>query len=183
MRSHDSPSSRCHRDPHLVPRDRILRVRHPQRSCRCFPRQVSQPGCYEASRDRDSLHRFGYSGDRTSRRGTDGNPRLRPRHAVVKDGVIADDRRFQTVVVMAVVAGARTIAAAVERKTVPALEEGVEGEGGLRGDVMAIVDIVNDVAVAGHAITTDRRRRLMVGTRGMADGAIPDHRAVKIGVR
>ena len=40
---------------------------------------------------------------------------------------------------------------------------------------MAIVDIVHEVAMAGHTITTHRRRRPMVGASGMAHRAIPDH--------
>jgi hypothetical protein len=44
-----------------------------------------------------------------------------PRHSVVKDSGITDDRRLQTVVVMTVVAGARTVATAVERKAVTIL--------------------------------------------------------------
>lgn len=40
---------------------------------------------------------------------------------------------------------------------------------------MAIVEVVDDVAMTGHTVATHRRRGLVVGAVGMAHRAIPDH--------
>jgi hypothetical protein len=95
--------------------------------------------------------------------------------AVVEFHVRQDNRRCQTVVVVAIITGARPLAATVEWKANASAGSGCHQGRSIGGDVMAIAHVIHDIAMTGYAITPLRSRRRMVGAGGMAHDAISLH--------